>query len=129
MVPTNLSSRATLVPQQDREQQPRRRGCRHRNHLSLCSPQLSGSGQLKMSSHCLSAQMLAPPPPGLPRLAPPPATKPASEGGSTSPASPCKHSGSGACGRAGVPKGPPHPPPRLLGLGAQAQLGGYWRVP
>ncbi|KAK1342900.1 hypothetical protein QTO34_015668 [Cnephaeus nilssonii] len=88
VVPTNLSSRATLVPQQDREQQPRRRGCRHRNHLSLCSPQLSGSGQLKMSSHCLSAQMLAPPPPGLPRLAPPPATKPASEGGSTSPASP-----------------------------------------
>ncbi|KAK2501894.1 hypothetical protein MC885_010542 [Smutsia gigantea] len=47
---------------------------------------LNGSGQLKMSSHCLSAQMLAPPPPGLPRLALPPATK--SEGGSTSPTSP-----------------------------------------
>ncbi|XP_030889767.1 nuclear factor 1 C-type [Leptonychotes weddellii] len=49
---------------------------------------LNGSGQLKMSSHCLSAQMLAPPPPGLPRLALPPATKPTSEGGSTSPTSP-----------------------------------------
>ncbi|KAB0391889.1 hypothetical protein E2I00_002106 [Balaenoptera physalus] len=44
---------------------------------------LNGSGQLKMSSHCLSAQMLAPPPPGLPRLALPPATKPTSEGGSS----------------------------------------------
>ncbi|KAB0386106.1 hypothetical protein FD755_001062 [Muntiacus reevesi] len=49
---------------------------------------LNGSGQLKMSSHCLSAQMLAPPPPGLPRLALPPATKPTSEGGSSSPTSP-----------------------------------------
>nr|KAF6401886.1 nuclear factor I C [Rousettus aegyptiacus] len=49
---------------------------------------LNGSGQLKMSSHCLSAQMLAPPPPGLPRLALPPVTKPTSEGGSTSPTSP-----------------------------------------
>ncbi|KAL4674392.1 hypothetical protein H8959_018326 [Pygathrix nigripes] len=51
---------------------------------------LNGSGQLKMPSHCLSAQMLAPPPPGLPRLALPPATKPAttSEGGATSPTSP-----------------------------------------
>ncbi|ELK37481.1 Nuclear factor 1 C-type [Myotis davidii] len=57
---------------------------------------LNGSGQLKMSSHCLSAQMLAPLPPGLPRLALPPATKPTSGGGSTSPTSPCKHSGSGA---------------------------------
>uniref|UniRef100_A0A452TN27 Nuclear factor 1 n=1 Tax=Ursus maritimus TaxID=29073 RepID=A0A452TN27_URSMA len=35
---------------------------------------LNGSGQLKMSSHCLSAQMLAPPPPGLPRQGPPPPT-------------------------------------------------------
>uniref|UniRef100_A0A2K5S466 Nuclear factor 1 n=3 Tax=Cebinae TaxID=38070 RepID=A0A2K5S466_CEBIM len=51
---------------------------------------LNGSGQLKMPSHCLSAQMLAPPPPGLPRLALPPATKPTttSEGGATSPTSP-----------------------------------------
>ncbi|XP_064136322.1 nuclear factor 1 C-type isoform X2 [Loxodonta africana] len=51
---------------------------------------LNGSGQLKMSSHCISAQMLAPLPPGLPRLALPPATKPTttSEGGATSPASP-----------------------------------------
>ncbi|KAF6095786.1 nuclear factor I C [Phyllostomus discolor] len=49
---------------------------------------LNGSGQLKMSSHCLSAQMLAPQPPGLPRLALPPATKPTHEGGSTSPTSP-----------------------------------------
>uniref|UniRef100_A0A2K5IHC6 Nuclear factor 1 n=1 Tax=Colobus angolensis palliatus TaxID=336983 RepID=A0A2K5IHC6_COLAP len=63
---------------------------------------LNGSGQLKMPSHCLSAQMLAPPPPGLPRLALPPATKPAttSEGGATSPTSPCKfpdaeHTGKG----------------------------------
>ncbi|XP_049732332.1 nuclear factor 1 C-type isoform X4 [Elephas maximus indicus] len=51
---------------------------------------LNGSGQLKMSSHCISAQMLAPLPPGLPRLALPPAAKPTttSEGGATSPASP-----------------------------------------
>lgn len=89
---------------------PRRRGCRRLNHLSLCSPQLNGSGQLKMSSHCLSAQMLAPPPPGLPRLALPPVTKPTSEGGSTSPTSPCKHSGK-RCPWA------PHSPPRLLGPG------------
>ncbi|XP_032161849.1 nuclear factor 1 C-type isoform X3 [Lutra lutra] len=54
---------------------------------------LNGSGQLKMSSHCLSAQMLVPPPPGLPRLALPPATKPTSEGGSTSPTSPFLVSG------------------------------------
>uniref|UniRef100_A0A4W2EQX7 Nuclear factor 1 n=1 Tax=Bos indicus x Bos taurus TaxID=30522 RepID=A0A4W2EQX7_BOBOX len=54
---------------------------------------LNGSGQLKMSSHCLSAQMLAPPPPGLPRLALPPATKPTSEGGSSSPTSPFLVSG------------------------------------
>lgn len=90
------------------------------NHLSLCSPQLNGSGQLKMSSHCLSAQMLAPPPPGLPRLALPPATKPTSEGGSSSPTSPCKHSGSGARGRAGIPEGPLPSLALLLGSGAQA---------
>lgn len=94
--PPNPSRHATLVPQRDASSSPRRRGCRRLNHLSLCSPQLNGSGQLKMSSHCLSAQMLAPLPPGLPRLALPPATKPTSEGGSTSPTSPCKHSGSGA---------------------------------
>lgn len=94
---------------------PRRRGCRRLNHLSLCSPQLSGSGQLKMSSHCLSAQMLAPPPPGLPRLALPPATKPTSAGGSTSPSSPCKHSGKRCPWQGGRPRGPP--PPRLLGPG------------
>lgn len=69
-----------------------------------------------MSSHCLSAQMLAPPPPGLPRLALPPATKPTSEGGSTSPTSPCKHSGSGARGRAGVPEGPPPLPSPTAGV-------------
>lgn len=78
-------------------------GTRRLNHLSLCSPQLNGSGQLKMSSHCLSAQMLAPPPPGLPRLALPPATKPTSEGGSSSPTSPCKHPGR-------RPPGAPSPP-------------------
>ncbi|XP_008584002.1 PREDICTED: nuclear factor 1 C-type [Galeopterus variegatus] len=51
---------------------------------------LNGSGQLRMFNHCLSTQMLAPPPPGLPRLAIPPATKPTttSEGGATSPTSP-----------------------------------------
>lgn len=92
-----------------------RGGARRLNHLSLCSSQLNGSGQLKMSSHCLSAQMLAPPPPGLPRLALPPATKPTSEGGSTSPTSPCKHSGSGARGRAGVPEGPPPLPSPTAG--------------
>uniref|UniRef100_A0A8D1UKX8 Nuclear factor 1 n=1 Tax=Sus scrofa TaxID=9823 RepID=A0A8D1UKX8_PIG len=81
---------------------------------------LNGSGQLKMSSHCLSAQMLAPPPPGLPRLALPPATKPTSEGGSSSPTSPCKHSGSGARGRAGIPEGPLPSLALLLGSGAQA---------
>lgn len=104
-------------PSRTSDSSPRRRGCLHLNHLSLCSPQLNGSGQLKMSSHCLSAQMLAPPPPGLPRLALPPATKPTSEGGSTSPTSPCKHSGSGACGRAGVPKGPPPLPSPTAGVG------------
>lgn len=93
-----------------------RGGARRLNHLSLCSSQLNGSGQLKMSSHCLSAQMLAPPPPGLPRLALPPATKPTSEGGSTSPTSPCKHSGSGARGRAGVPEGPPPLPSPTAGV-------------
>lgn len=93
-----------------------RGGARRLNHLSLCSSQLNGSGQLKMSSHCLSAQMLVPPPPGLPRLALPPATKPTSEGGSTSPTSPCKHSGSGARGRAGVPEGPPPPPSPTAGV-------------
>lgn len=107
----------TLSPSRTADSSQRRRGCRHLNHLSLCSPQLNGSGQLKMSSHCLSAQMLAPPPPGLPRLALPPATKPTSEGGSTSPTSPCKHSGSGACGRAGVPKGPPPLPSPTAGVG------------
>lgn len=86
-------------------------GTRRLNHLSLCSPQLNGSGQLKMSSHCLSAQMLAPPPPGLPRLALPPATKPTSEGGSSSPTSPCKHPGR-------RPQGPLPSPAPLLGSGA-----------
>lgn len=99
-----------------RGRQPEAEGARRLNHLSLCSSQLNGSGQLKMSSHCLSAQMLAPPPPGLPRLALPPATKPTSEGGSTSPTSPCKHSGSGARGRAGVPEGPPPLPSPTAGV-------------
>uniref|UniRef100_A0A2I3HXS1 Nuclear factor I C n=1 Tax=Nomascus leucogenys TaxID=61853 RepID=A0A2I3HXS1_NOMLE len=84
--------------------------------VSLACDPLNGSGQLKMPSHCLSAQMLAPPPPGLPRLALPPATKPAttSEGGATSPTSPCKHAGSGALvGRmsAGGPVPSPAPLP------------------
>uniref|UniRef100_A0A8C0HXF7 Nuclear factor 1 n=1 Tax=Balaenoptera musculus TaxID=9771 RepID=A0A8C0HXF7_BALMU len=71
---------------------------------------LNGSGQLKMSSHCLSAQMLAPPPPGLPRLALPPATKPTSEGGSSSPTSPCKHPGR-------RPRGAPPLPGPASGVG------------
>uniref|UniRef100_A0A2K6MCK1 Nuclear factor 1 n=1 Tax=Rhinopithecus bieti TaxID=61621 RepID=A0A2K6MCK1_RHIBE len=80
---------------------------------------LNGSGQLKMPSHCLSAQMLAPPPPGLPRLALPPATKPAttSEGGATSPTSPCKH-----------PTLPPDTSPAnrsYCGLGPRILLGIY----
>ncbi|XP_007949275.1 nuclear factor 1 C-type [Orycteropus afer afer] len=51
---------------------------------------LNGSGQLKISSHCISAQMLAPLPPGLPRLALPPTAKPTttSEAGATTPTSP-----------------------------------------
>lgn len=109
-------SRQARRPPQDADSSPRQRGARRLNHLSLCSSQLNGSGQLKMSSHCLSAQMLAPPPPGLPRLALPPATKPTSEGGSTSPTSPCKHSGSGARGRAGVPEGPPPLPSPTAGV-------------
>uniref|UniRef100_A0A8D0HEM8 Nuclear factor 1 n=1 Tax=Sphenodon punctatus TaxID=8508 RepID=A0A8D0HEM8_SPHPU len=53
---------------------------------------LNGSGQVKVPSHYLSTQMLAPPPPpGMPRLAISPDTKSTtttSEGGSTSPTSP-----------------------------------------
>lgn len=102
---------------------PRRRGCRRLNHLSLCSPQLNGSGQLKMSSHCLSAQMLAPPPPGLPRLALPPVTKPTSEGGSTSPTSPCKHSGKRCPWQGGRPRGPPTPLPGCWDLADAGEFG------
>lgn len=102
---------------------PRQRGCRRLNHLSLCSPQLNGSGQLKMSSHCLSAQMLAPPPPGLPRLALPPVTKPTSEGGSTSPTSPCKHSGKRCPWPGGRPRGPPTPLPNCWDLAGAGEFG------
>ncbi|XP_078234975.1 nuclear factor 1 C-type isoform X2 [Pogona vitticeps] len=52
---------------------------------------LNGGGQVKVPGHYLSTQMLAPPPPGMPRLAISPDTKStttASEGGSTSPTSP-----------------------------------------
>ncbi|XP_031460565.1 nuclear factor 1 C-type isoform X4 [Phasianus colchicus] len=53
---------------------------------------LNGSGQVKVPSHYLPTQMLAPPPPpGMPRLAVSPDTKSAtttSEGGTTSPTSP-----------------------------------------
>lgn len=100
-------------------------GTRRLNHLSLCSPQLNGSGQLKMSSHCLSAQMLAPPPPGLPRLALPPATKPTSEGGSSSPTSPCKHPGRRP------PGAPPLPGPAagVGGLGPPGVCRRVWWVP
>ncbi|NWV60629.1 NFIC factor, partial [Sylvietta virens] len=53
---------------------------------------LNGSGQVKVPSHYLPTQMLAPPPPpGMPRLAVSPDTKSTtttSEGGTTSPTSP-----------------------------------------
>ncbi|XP_018429405.1 PREDICTED: nuclear factor 1 C-type-like [Nanorana parkeri] len=51
---------------------------------------LNGSGQVKVSSHYISTQMLAPPPPGMPRLALPSDTKSttASDGGTSSPTSP-----------------------------------------
>nr|XP_034975161.1 nuclear factor 1 C-type isoform X7 [Zootoca vivipara] len=52
---------------------------------------LNGGGQVKVPGHYLSTQMLAPPPPGMPRLAISPDTKPiatTSEGGTTSPTSP-----------------------------------------
>ncbi|NXI53182.1 NFIC factor, partial [Chloroceryle aenea] len=60
-----------------------------------CDPsnqQLNGSGQVKVPSHYLPTQMLAPPPPpGMPRLAVSPDTKSTTtttEGGTTSPTSP-----------------------------------------
>ncbi|NXJ04925.1 NFIC factor, partial [Odontophorus gujanensis] len=60
--------------------------------VSVLCPQLNGSGQVKVPSHYLPTQMLAPPPPpGMPRLAVSPDTKSAtttSEGGTTSPTSP-----------------------------------------
>uniref|UniRef100_A0A8C5LNC5 Nuclear factor 1 n=1 Tax=Leptobrachium leishanense TaxID=445787 RepID=A0A8C5LNC5_9ANUR len=51
---------------------------------------LNGSGQVKVSSHYISTQMLAPPPPGMPRLSLPSDTKSttASDGGTSSPTSP-----------------------------------------
>ncbi|KAL7992914.1 hypothetical protein Chor_017170 [Crotalus horridus] len=57
------------------------------------SIQLNGGGQVKVPGHYLSTQMLAPPPPGMPRLAISPDTKSTtttSEGGTTSPTSPSK---------------------------------------
>ncbi|XP_025029842.1 nuclear factor 1 C-type isoform X1 [Python bivittatus] len=52
---------------------------------------LNGGGQVKVPGHYLPTQMLAPPPPGMPRLAISPDTKSTtttSEGGTTSPTSP-----------------------------------------
>ncbi|KAM6962642.1 nuclear factor 1 C-type isoform 2-T2 [Aplochiton taeniatus] len=52
---------------------------------------LNGSGQVKVSSHYISSQMLAPPPPSMPRLTLPPdskASSTSSEGGANSPSSP-----------------------------------------
>ncbi|XP_073542412.1 nuclear factor 1 C-type isoform X9 [Phyllobates terribilis] len=51
---------------------------------------LNGSGQVKVSSHYISTQMLAPPPPGMPRLSLSSDTKSttASDGGNSSPTSP-----------------------------------------
>ncbi|XP_053152062.1 nuclear factor 1 C-type isoform X3 [Hemicordylus capensis] len=52
---------------------------------------LNGGGQVKVPGHYLHTQMLAPPPPGMPRLAISPDTKSTtttSEGGTTSPTSP-----------------------------------------
>ncbi|XP_076977306.1 nuclear factor 1 C-type isoform X5 [Tamandua tetradactyla] len=56
---------------------------------------LIGSGQLKMSSHCISSQTLAPPLPRLPRLALPPTSKPTSScvGAAAPPTSPSKLAG------------------------------------
>ncbi|XP_060089110.1 nuclear factor 1 C-type-like [Heteronotia binoei] len=53
--------------------------------------ELNGSGQVKVPGHYLPTQMLAPPPPGMPRLAISPDTKSTtttSEGGTSSPTSP-----------------------------------------
>uniref|UniRef100_A0A8D0N2L8 Nuclear factor I C n=1 Tax=Sus scrofa TaxID=9823 RepID=A0A8D0N2L8_PIG len=84
---------------------------------------LNGSGQLKMSSHCLSAQMLAPPPPGLPRLALPPATKPTSEGGSSSPTSPSYSTpGTSPANRSFVGLGPRDPTGWWLGPRAHSLM-------
>ncbi|KAM8939296.1 nuclear factor 1 C-type [Pelodytes ibericus] len=51
---------------------------------------LNGSGQVKVSSHYISTQMLAPPPPGMPRLSLSSDTKSTttSDGGTSSPTSP-----------------------------------------
>lgn len=79
--------------------------------LSVLCPQLNGSGQVKVPSHYLPTQMLAPPPPpGMPRLAVSPDTKSTtttSEGGTTSPTSPSKHPRG-----AHPPAGPLLSPPR-----------------
>uniref|UniRef100_A0A674GZM8 Nuclear factor 1 n=2 Tax=Passeriformes TaxID=9126 RepID=A0A674GZM8_TAEGU len=88
---------------------------------------LNGSGQVKVPSHYLPTQMLAPPPPpGMPRLAVSPDTKSTtttSEGGTTSPTSPSKH-----------PRRPPCSPARLApssrsppGCPPVPGLGGCWR--
>ncbi|KAH0625867.1 hypothetical protein JD844_034218 [Phrynosoma platyrhinos] len=57
---------------------------------------LNGGGQVKVPGHYLPTQMLAPPPPGMPRLAISPDTKSTtttSEGGTTSPTSPSEEKG------------------------------------
>ncbi|KAG8519122.1 Nuclear factor 1 C-type [Galemys pyrenaicus] len=95
---------------------------------------LNGSGQLKMASHCLSAQMLSPLPPGLPRLALPFATKPTSEGGSTSQSSACKHSGGGLSLALwelawGAVRSGPLRAQAALGAGRQSSKPGVWPGP
>ncbi|XP_056319727.1 nuclear factor 1 C-type isoform X1 [Danio aesculapii] len=61
----------------------------HSSHLQM---RLNGSGQVKVSSHYISSQMLAPPPPpGLPRLTLPPESKSSTtsaDAASSSPTSP-----------------------------------------
>ncbi|XP_073180427.1 nuclear factor 1 C-type isoform X1 [Lepidochelys kempii] len=102
---------------------------------------LNGSGQVKVPSHYISTQMLAPPPPpGIPRLALSPDTKSTtttSEGGTTSPTSPTYSApGTPPANRSFVGLGPRDPGSmyqaqgldlRALGTRAQGQM--YLQLP
>lgn len=93
--------------------------------VSVLCPQLNGSGQVKVPSHYLPTQMLAPPPPpGMPRLAVSPDTKSAtttSEGGTTSPTSPSKHPAAPA--HPPAPQPPPGCVPRVCQVSGRATKG------